>query len=313
MERGFLRVGLCLLPFALFAALSASWLLGAGAELEGRSSHPPAPPPGVTVSATGGLGNRIYALLGAAALAEHLRWPLRVAWGVDGKCRAPLHELFTLGPSVAVSGSLEGVGGFDVAVLTPKWLKTWKAQLPELQADSRRASLGTVEGLMRSAGWEAGAPPLRLLYSVDTAPPGASGRQLRQAAGHVGLRLNSTLRAEAAQFAKLHGIDRSVIGVHLRGTDAWAKLDVDAVARDAIARYPGRRFFVCGDEAANELSFSALLGANRVVVRTKAQYPRRARAGEPWRTALGGTTEYNIERSAAAVADAAIDMQLLSL
>lgn len=107
------------------------------------------------------------------------------------------------------------------------------------------------------------------------------------------------------QFTESMAIDKSVIGVHARGTDFGIQADAyKQQMQKAIDRNPNQSFLVFSDEMSYEKRLKKEF-PNRVIVRPKSSWIQKKDAQLPW--ALG-----NVDTSPASVAESLIDLYLLA-
>eukprot|EP00754_Rhynchopus_humris_P010790 Rhum_TRINITY_DN14174_c1_g3::Rhum_TRINITY_DN14174_c1_g3_i1::g.70669::m.70669 len=321
----------------------------AGSDAAVRVVPPQPPQPPLYLWASGGLGNRLFSLVGGLHLAAAAgRVPVLV-WPVDDACHAPWTALFA---PLATPGSDGGRGASllkdeavtvagllarrrqqqqTVAFLTPRLLREVRLAgggggAEASLRNSRETPLAEAAAALagRGGGSDGGACGV---YANDRLPLGFPEHARRRLLRPL-QQLQPAVAEGVRAFAARHNVSRvaGVVGVHLRGTDAaGGGADAAAALADARRRFPGRRLFVCGDSEALETAFleAARLAGTRAVRRVKRSYPTRPDASRPFRlekpsSGVGGSKGArvrlgsNIHRDRQATEDALVDLVLLS-
>jgi hypothetical protein len=125
------------------------------------------------------------------------------------------------------------------------------------------------------------------------------------------LRLRRSLVARAETFIASHGLT-DFLGLQIRKTDFGANGADDQKLFELVSQCPHKRFFVCSDDAAVEARFATL---PNVVTHAKRAYVEKAVDGG-WNTPTadhsGRVYACNVNRGAAGVEDAIVDLLILS-
>ena len=267
----------------------------------------------VTVLASGGLGNRLFSVLGGIWLASLLPTAtLRVVWVAEPACGAPWQDLFDRPPFRIVATPHEGAA--DVMCLTPRLIATMDGMDAVNCRETNLAADGEfvqhIRRLLQSG-------PVQVVYANDRVAKGMSRKALRMLLKTAFLiRPVVSVMSEVAAWGD-HGV---LVGVHLRGTDAARRANVTQIGRDLATRHGENhiRIFVCSDERSLEEDFVAhmahLRPAWQVLTRAR-RYPTRQDAALPFRVAAAdGKTRMrsNVVRSTQVTHDALVDLILLS-
>jgi len=256
----------------------------------------------------GGFGNRFNALVSGLLLARRTgRAPLFV-WPVNNWCGAAFAELFDM------------------------HLPVVERELASFAAERDRYAYLMVEDRLGLANGQAGGftDPMRMsrwqeldafaehsrapIFYYTALVPGfmTESETLAQVRE---LKLRSAIVERADEFMRDHGLGiggDSFIGVQIRKTDFGARGADDARLFDIVRRTQGHRFFVCSDDAAVEQRFADL---PHVVVHPKRAHVEKLVDGG-WNAQTvdhsGRIYPFNVNRSAASVEDALVDLLILS-
>jgi glycosyltransferase involved in cell wall biosynthesis/SAM-dependent methyltransferase len=246
----------------------------------------------------GGLGNRLLPLASCAELARLTGRQLVILWRNDDfRCQAAFSELFEN----------------EIATLSDDDLRYISA--PKIYADPKTVSFeaalnnkNALAELVRRHGatdWNAVSLEDQaqevivyhnsLLPAVDENGSRGFLQQLRPV---------PALQSRIEAFAAEHGIDRTVMGVHARGTDFNVGIQryADKI-RTVLEERPMQRFLVCSDDSEYERQLKEMFSAH-VIVRTKKDCVRRVDANANW---INNTLTSN-----AAVQEAIVDIYLLA-
>jgi len=298
--------------------------------------------PTVTCVADNGLGDRFGALFDAMWLAYVLDANFHILWNMNNECNARFGVLFKFNGThstveddyngtapAGVEAKLKGrTKDFD-AILTLKHHRgTSHLLAPEesrldapsfdkqwLSHTARPIALGRDSPLVKWAdARQRAGMRVHILHHSDRLAPGVTLEGVKAAVAHFGFRLRPELWNRVHQFCQKNDVTpASVLGIHLRGTDARIPLKMDMVISDVRRRFSQSRFYVCSDEKAKEEEFiNAFPG--RVVRNTfKATYASKKAGSQGWRIAgVSGSSRFNVFRSEASVVDALTDLAILS-
>ena len=253
----------------------------------------------VLIFCDGGFANRVNSLLGGLALAERLGWAHKLLWPRNNRCGAAFGDIFETRDAVH-EVRLQDLVPFEADLQL--WLHendvgfksvvTPLRQLPDMQA------LQALRG-----GDERAA-----LYCENSVLPWLAEADVNRAM--LGLKFRAALATQARELIAAHG-GVGYIGIHLRGTDFCAPPPTEAMFT-AVQANPDKRFFVCSDDATLQARFTAL---PNVFAQVKTAYVEK-RVDGPWRGDMrdsdGLPYSGNIERGAASVVQAVVDLLLLA-
>jgi hypothetical protein len=154
-----------------------------------------------------------------------------------------------------------------------------------------------------------GASPRDVFFHSPLIPGFLNGAEVL--AEVAAQRLRRSLVARAQTFLASHGLTE-FLGLQIRKTDFGANAADDHKLFELVAQCPHKRFFVCSDDPAVEARFATL---PNVVVHAKRAYVEKAVDGG-WNTPTadhsGRVYACNVQRSAASVEDAIVDLLVLS-
>jgi hypothetical protein len=115
----------------------------------------------------------------------------------------------------------------------------------------------------------------------------------------------------AADFCKANNINNSVMGIHIRKTDGFQRMNEENLIR-YISNHQGIRCFVCSDDKSTEDKFAALPG---VITFPKIEYAEKREEGD-WNKQTtdsdGRVFICNVKRSRTSIIEAFIDLLILS-
>lgn len=243
----------------------------------------------------GGLANRLKPLASCFALARRSGRALAIDWTADSHCQASFSELYQ---------NEIGNVGFD-------WVQ--QAESLKLYADRNSVEEWNFTELVRiieqhdfsqlSRACEIASDPHEavVVYGNDFLE-GVIASDLREFFDWL-TPIQSIRERIGAVCADL-GIGRSLVGVHARGSDFGASVESYLTRmRELRKRTPNVRFFVASDT--EEFERAILREFPDTITNAKSAYVERRNPGDVWSTA-------NINRSAASVAEAIVDMHLLA-
>lgn len=256
----------------------------------------------------GGFGNRFNALVSGLLLARRTGRRARFVWPVNNWCGAAFGDLFDM----------------DLPVVERE-LATFVAERDRhtylMVEDRLGLSGGQASGYtnpMQMPSWQA----LEAFFHAARAPvfyytalvPGFISEtevlsQVRQ------LRFRPGLVARAEHFLASQGLGASgaaFVGIQIRKTDFGTRGADDATLFDIVRAKENHRFFVCSDDAEVERRFAQL--PNVVIHRKRAHVEKLVEGGWNAQTTdhSGRLYPFNVNRSAASVEDALVDLLILS-
>src|SRR4030043_703131 len=123
--------------------------------------------------------------------------------------------------------------------------------------------------------------------------------------------VNNEVFNRAVEFCCHNGINNNVMGIHIRKTDGFQRIN-EANLIKYIVNHQGIKVFVCSDDKETEDKFKALPG---VVTFPKTEYPEKLEPGD-WNKetvdADGRKFLCNVKRSRTSIVEAFIDLLILS-
>lgn len=248
----------------------------------------------------GGLCNRLNALIFAFILRDKFGGEWEMSWPRNNWCGASFARLFVT----------------DMPTLDEP-LDYYKARedsyrlvMHENQCGFRPERLTLHSQL---AGYEGYARILHggepLLYYHNLIPACATLEDIRL--GLKYLRVVPEIHGRAAEFCRANQIDDSVVGLHIRKTDFGSAVDDRGLFE--LAARSARRFFVCSDDPEVNARFS---GLPNCAVFEKHSFPEKMVLDSSWNARTvddqGRVFGFNITRSPDAIADALVDLLILS-
>lgn len=243
----------------------------------------------------GGLANRLKPLAACFALAKRTGRELAINWSLDSHCQASFQDLY--------QNSIHSIG-FEQVMESPsiklyadrKAVETWSfTELSRIIAEYDFAPLSQTNEMLTDT------QEMIVVYANDYLPE-ASATELK--AFFDTLQPVNAIRVKIEQTCSALGINRSLTGVHARGSDFGAPVELYLQRmRDERQKKTNLRFFVSSDT--REYEQRILREFPDTIVYEKAAYVERNDSGQDWSTA-------NILRSAASVAEAIVDMHLLA-
>lgn len=246
----------------------------------------------------GGLGNRLLPLAACAELARITGRQLAILWrDGDFRCQAAFNELFENRIAIVSDEDLERIGACTIYA-DPKAV-AYEAELNKKSALAdlvRRCGANDRNALrLKDDAQDVIVYHNNLLPTVDEQ---ASYNFLQL------LKPVPALQDRIDTFAQALRIDRSVMGVHARGTDFNVGVERYAEKiRAALEKRPDQRFLVCSDDPGYENHLKALF-PDHVIVRPKQDHVRPANPTASW--------AHNTLTSKAAVQEAIVDIYLLA-
>jgi len=248
----------------------------------------------------GGLCNRLNALIFALILRKRYGHDWRVSWPKNNWCGADFSSLFEYDLPVD-DYSIEHY---------KKNESSYKLLLHENQCQfsenliSYHSSLnGYTDYQEILDGHE------NVLYFNNLIPRFVSTADIQ--AGLSGFKIALPIKTAASEFCSERSIDESVLGLHIRKTDFGSTVDDNALYELAAAS--PLRFFVCSDDADVNRRFSQLPNC---CVFEKSSFPEKLIGDVNWQSWTtdneGRKFPFNITRSEASIAEALIDLLILS-
>lgn len=250
----------------------------------------------------GGFGNRYNALVSGLAIARLLQLEPLVYWPCNNWCRAPFDALFVPAGIPFADRSLSSLKG-TLGNLTPLLHDDLGAKVLGVGFNSAYAYRSVEDArtaLHASDGF---------FYYPALLPEWVPQSRI-DAAVHS-LSFHEDLTAAAHAFIR-DQLGRPYYGVHLRRTDLQAGL-TDGELKSLVTAHPDSLFFVCSDDPLAERMAAA---HPNVRVRQKRSYVGKRSEGASWNalTLDDDQRAYysNIERGAASVVEALVDLLILA-
>jgi len=232
----------------------------------------------------GGLGNRLGVLIGGLLAARRIGSRPVVHWPANDNCGARLDDLYESIPAQLDDGPPD-----------PGW-----PLLSHMDWAGRQCLRHTPDNLDRLRGIDAEYTHHHLHWGSE-----------REATGMLrAFVVRREIESAVDAFCAEHGIDRSVVGIHLRETDNPSEQHRSA-ARARIQREWQRRFLVVSDDPDTEAAFGLF---HNVTVRPKRHRVDKIQPGG-WRIPPppdDPTRCYNVRRSREQVIEALEDMRILA-
>ena len=128
-----------------------------------------------------------------------------------------------------------------------------------------------------------------------------------------GLRPISEIRERVKTFCIENRLDRTVLGMHIRQTDAaniQESFYINKI-KSYLRRRPDCRIFICSDSIDAENKIARKFTKN-IIINPKNNYPLKLDAQGDWTTDSSGVKKYNVFRSDNSVKEALIDLCLLA-
>lgn len=251
----------------------------------------------VTIFCDGGLGNRLGSLVGGLWVADRLDiTDITICWPANNWCGCYFEDLFANTEFEILPVSINDifVSGTDQAFLIHE--NQTSADLG-LQLSQSAESVDHLKQLSNN-----------VVYYHNKIAPYMDAESIHRIANT--LKPSDSIASQVRDFCHNNGIDKSVIGLHLRKTENY-RLDEHKLFRRVSASH-GQRYFVCSDDLETEQRFAVL---PNVVRWPKTSYVEKLVDGD-WLAetvdADGRRYNYNINRPRQSVIEAFVDMLILS-
>lgn len=249
--------------------------------------------------ASGGLGNRIKPLATCAFIAKMTGRKLGTCWVPTMRCQTNFHDLFE-----------NEIELFDHTQLTQLSHASIYSERPYIDHDS---SLNNNHGLKflsqrfrvnplsTTRNIIVDPSPNIIVYNNDFLDGYQYSEVIKEIHGLIPL---EPLRKKVDEFAKENGINRSVIGVHARGTDFEpGGITVNTYIEKMRMIDNNLRFFVCSDSIDYEQAIKAEF-KDRVIFRRKDSYVYKENSNGSWQN--------NVQTPKESVQDSLVDLYLLA-
>jgi hypothetical protein len=250
----------------------------------------------------GGLGNRLATLFTACALTLRHKVKWRIIWPENNWCGANFSVLFSTSMQTSSSHLSDFTPYLDryIFVMHENQL-LWKT--------NRVIDIATLRKFDDFA-FVADSNRAPIFLYTNFPPPFVDVSNFSDL--RALLRPRADLLEMANTFIDTFGINKSVIGVHIRKTDFSQDVNDEQLFQDITAS-PTQKYYVCTDDAVVSARFSEL---GNCIVFPKLHYPIRLRSDGDWVAVStddqGRTFPSNISRSSSSVAEALIEMMILS-
>jgi hypothetical protein len=250
---------------------------------------------------SGGLGNRLKPLASCYAISQLTGRKLETYWHPTMRCGGIFEKLF---PN-------SGIENIEKDWLhTAKDAKIYSEQSyidhdagmngnPQLQDLSRRFPVVSLSQSQQILNDQA-----ETIIVYDNGFLGGIDEQKTNEFFKI-LKPNEKIQSEVARFCRENKIDKTVVGVHARGTDFEAS-GVNAEHYLNLIRShvkPGRKFLLCSDSQDYETTIKAAF-PNNIIVREKSNYVTKAAQHYSWVN--------NVETPHESVEEALIDIYTLA-
>lgn len=246
----------------------------------------------------GGLGNRLMPLAACRAIARLTGRQLKALWRhTDKRCEVGFTDLF--------ANDLDIISDEQLAALTDC---TIYADLKDVYENfyltRREALIKLIEswGIHDRNHIVLDDPAQNIIVYHNSFLKGIDTEMSRQFIEQLQPAVH--LRRRITEWTRRLNIDRTVMGVHARGTDFHVSVNQYAEKiQSVLRRIPGQRFLVCSDDLGYEQELLKLFPHN-VVSRFKQDHVRRADHRTTWIN--------NMVTSRQAVEEAVVDVYLLA-
>lgn len=240
----------------------------------------------------GGLGNRIPLLVTARVL-HRQGIANRICWPTNMWCGASISDLFE---------------SFDQDVIEHNLLTL----VSDHNFDNyfmHERQVGSVNFKSPNSFFETGEAPNNFLLYSNTFPSWVTSNDIRD--GLQSLRLRRDIVERAVSLISELLIDRSVMGLHVRGTDLKNSSSIQA-ALQLVQANMGQRFFLCTDD---EEIRSQFVNYKNILIHQSTTFVDKRWPGD-WRLSgtdeIGRPTSFNVQRSKENIVDALIEALILS-
>jgi hypothetical protein len=247
---------------------------------------------------SGGLGNRLKPFSSCGVISQLTGRKLGVLWKPTMRCQTDFHDLFTNDVELFDSDSLGALNSVEIY-----------SERPYIVHD---ANLNNMRGLLKLSGQ----------YNVRSLPdtPHITKADIENVivysndylAGYSKEHTTSFLKTldpldfikeEISKFCLDNGIGKSIIGVHVRGTDFENGGSVLPSIISQMEQFNGR-FFVCSDSLEYETALQQRFG-DRVIFRRKCSYVYKENSSAGWTN--------NVQTPKESVQESLIDLYILSM
>jgi hypothetical protein len=252
----------------------------------------PASTPLSVVLCDGGLGNRIPLLVTARVL-HRQGIANRICWPTNMWCGASIQDLFE---------------PFDQDVIAHNLLTLVSDHNFENYFMHER-QVGSVNFKNPNSFFETGEAPNNFLLYSNTFPSWVTSNGIKE--GLQSLRLKWDIVERAVSLISQLSIDRSVMGLHIRGTDLKSSSSIQA-ALQLVQGNIGQRFFLCTDDEEIRNQF---VSYKNILINQSTTFVDKRWPGD-WRSTgtdeIGRPTSFNVQRSKENIVDALIEALVLS-
>lgn len=244
----------------------------------------------------GGLGNRIGLMLGGIVIARGLDMEPVLSWPANNWCGCNFQDLYNTDLKVLNLGIRE--------------LYELKKEHTFMIHANQTGVIFKNEVPLSLAGIEAiRTSNCNVVYYNDKVPAFVDNTAATKVLDDFPI--EHTLFKRAADFCQQNGINNSVMGIHIRKTDGFQRIN-EANLIKYIVNHQGIKIFVCSDDKDTEERFRALPG---VITFPKTEYPEKFEEGD-WNKdttdADGRRFLCNVKRSRTSIIEAFIDLLILS-
>jgi len=248
----------------------------------------------------GGLCNRLNGLIFALILRKTFGHAWRISWPTNNWCGADFATLFE---------SDLPVDGYPINHYKKDELN-YKMLFHENQCQFSESQITYHSSLSDYAGYGNILDANENILYFNNLIPGFVTIQDIQAS-IKDLIIVPSILALATDFCAENHVDDSMLGLHIRKTDFGNKVDDNALFE--LAKANTHRFFVCSDDADVNDRFGQL---ENCVVFKKTSFPEKLIDEVNWQSWMtdnaGRNFPYNITRPEQAIAEALIDLLILS-
>lgn len=246
---------------------------------------------------SGGLGNRLKPLASCAVIAKETGRKLGVMWQPTMRCQTHFHDLFT--------NEIEEFDNESIKLLEPVEIYserpyiTHDANLNHMNGLLLLSGIYDVQSLANASNIRSNTCNNIITYSNDYLigyDRGLCNNYLKS------LIPIDYIKEEVERFCQVHSIDKTIIGVHCRGTDFESNGSQIQSYITHMSAYDGK-FFICSDSLEYEESIKQIFG-DRVIFRRKNSYVYKENPSNGWTN--------NVQTPKESVQESLIDLYILS-
>lgn len=245
----------------------------------------------VYILCDGGLGNRVFSLIGGLQLSKILNYDYKIIWPKTRWCDCDIKFLFDISEKKIVGGQLsELIKSNNISLIVSHDVHE-SINIPQINSNP-------INGVDKNFF----IPHQNILYNNNRVPDYISELESLQILST--LKINEIILDRVKSFVKSNNISKDTLGIHLRRTDCPIP-DGDEKYEEIIRSNKNKNFFLCSDEEIYEDKFRE--NFSNVITRKKYFHVEKISEGG-W---VDGQT-YNVNRGQNAVIEGFVDLLILS-